>query len=349
MTSERSCAGSSGMPCHVMTASAPERPLRSHVVISGTGRAGTSFLTRFLGECGLDIGGVSDVHARTRAGLEQNLLTADAAYVVKDPWIFAYCDVVDLKEINIEFLILPIRDLLDASKSRVLQERIKVMDSPWVDLPVAEVSADTPGGILYSLDPVDQARILAVGFHKLVHWATKNDIPIIFLDFPRFARDGDYLCDPLAPVLTPHCSPEQARKAFAALADSSLIRIKDQAKEHDSRDGADLETQLDREALKIVLSEKRNEIGLLENQLHDLSLQLTASQASLAQREEASLELSHRLNDLEQHFDRMAERASLLQLDRDSVRQTLSWKITKPLRSAKRIFTKSDLRGDTNS
>ena len=330
------------MPCHVMTASAPERPLRSHVVISGTGRAGTSFLTRFLGECGLDIGGVSDVHARTRAGLEQNLLTADAAYVVKDPWIFAYCDVVDLKEINIEFLILPIRDLLDASKSRVLQERIKVMDSPWVDLPVAEVSADTPGGILYSLDPVDQARILAVGFHKLVHWATKNDIPIIFLDFPRFARDGDYLCDPLAPVLTPHCSPEQARKAFAALADSSLIRIKDQANERDSGADADPETELDREALKIVLSEKRNETGLLENQL-------TASQASLAQREEASLELSHRLNDLEQHFDRMAERASLLQLDRDSVRQTLSWKITKPLRSAKRIFTKSDLRGDTNS
>ena len=342
MTSERSGAGSSGMLCHVMTASAPERSLRSHVVISGTGRAGTSFLTRFLGECGLDIGGVSDVHARARAGLEQNLLTAEAAYVVKDPWLFAYCDVVDLKEINIEFLILPIRDLLDASKSRVLQERIKVMDSPWVDLPVAEVSADTPGGILYSLDPVDQARILAVGFHKLVHWATKNDIPIIFLDFPRFARDGDYLCDSLAPVLTPHCSPEQAHKAFAAVADSSLIRIKDQANEHDSRDGADLETQLDREALKIVLSEKRNEIGLLENQL-------TASQASLAQREEASLELSHRLNDLEQHFDRMAERASLLQLDSDSVRQTLSWKITKPLRSVKRFFTKSDLRGDTNS
>ena len=342
MTSERSGAGSSGMLCHVMTASAPERSLRSHVVISGTGRAGTSFLTRFLGECGLDIGGVSDVHARTRAGLEQNLLTAEAAYVVKDPWIFAYCDVVDLKEINIEFLILPIRDLLDASKSRVLQERIKVMDSPWVDLPVAEVSGDTPGGILYSLDPVDQARILAVGFHKLVHWATKNDIPIIFLDFPRFARDGDYLCDPLAPVLTAHCSPEQARKAFAALADSSLIRIKDQANERYSGADADPETELDREALKIVLSEKRNETGLLENQL-------TASQASLAQREEASLELSNRLNDLEQHFDRMAERASLLQLDRDSVRQTLSWKITKPLRSAKRIFTKSDLRGDTNS
>ncbi len=342
MTSERSRAGSSGMLSHVMTPSIPESPLRSHVVISGTGRAGTSFLTRFLGECGLDIGGVSDVHARARAGLEQNLLTAEAAFVVKDPWLFAYCDVVDLKEINIEFLILPIRDLLDASKSRVLQERIKVMDSPWVDLPVAEVSADTPGGILYSLDPVDQARILAVGFHKLVHWATKNDIPIIFLDFPRFARDGDYLCDPLAPVLTPHCSPEQARKAFAALADSSLIRIKDQANERDSGADADPETELDREALKIVLSEKRNETGLLENQL-------TASQASLAQREEASLELSHRLNDLEQHFDRMAERASLLQLDRDSVRQTLSWKITKPLRSAKRIFTKSDLRGDTNS
>jgi len=334
---------------HVMTTSAPQNPLRSHLVISGTGRAGTSFLTLFLAECGLDIGGVSEVHSRARAGLEQNLLAADAAYVVKDPWLFAYCDVVDLTEITIEFLILPIRDLLDASRSRVLQERIKVMDSPWVDLPVADISADTPGGILYSLDPVDQARILAVGFHKLVHWATRNDIPIIFLDFPRFASDGDYLCDALAPVLTPHCSPNDARKAFADIADSSLIRIKDQASEHDLRAGADLGTELDREALKIILSEKRNEIGLLENQLHDLSLQFTTSQASLAQREEASLELSRRLNDLEQHFDRMTKQASQFQLDSESVRQTLSWKITKPLRSVKRFFTKSDLRGDTNS
>ena len=334
---------------HVMTPSIPDSPLRSHVVISGTGRAGTSFLTLFLAECGLDIGGVSEVHSRARAGLEQNLLTADAAYVVKDPWLFAYCDVVDLTEITIEFLILPIRDLLDASRSRVLQERIKVMDSPWVDLPVADISADTPGGILYSLDPVDQARILAIGFHKLVHWATKNDIPIICLDFPRFASDGDYLCDALAPVLTPHCSPDDARKAFAAIADSSLIRIKDQASEHDLRAGTDLGTELDREALKIILSEKRNEIELLENQLHDLSLQFTTSQSSLAQREEASIELSHRLNDLEEHFDRMTKQASLLQLDSESVRQTLSWKITKPLRSVKRFFMKSDLRGERNS
>ena len=223
------------------------------------------------------------------------------------------------------------------------------MDSPWVDLPVAEISADTPGGILYSLDPVDQARILAIGFHKLVHWATKNDIPIIFLDFPRFASDGDYLCDALAPVLTPHCSPNDARKAFADIADSSLIRIKDQASEHDLRAGADLGTELDREALKIILSEKRNEIGRLENQLRDLSLQFTTSQSSLAQREEASIELSRRLNDLEQHFDRMTKQASQFQLDSESVRQTLSWKITKPLRSVKRLFTKSDLREDTNS
>ena len=216
------------------------------------------------------------------------------------------------------------------------------MDSPWVELPVTDVSCETPGSILYSLDPVDQARILAVGFHKLIHWATKNDIPIIFLDFPRFAYDGDYLCDALAPVLAPHCSPEEAHNAFDAIADSSLIRIKDQANERDSGADADPETELDREALKIILSEKRDEIGLLENQIHDLSIQLSTSQSSLTQREEARIELEH-------HFDRMAQRASLLQLDSDSVRQTLSWKITKPLRTVKHWFTKSVLRGDKDS
>ena len=64
-------------------------PRRRHAVIAGTGRAGTSFLVRFLKACGLDTGATEmPFDARARAGLERNLLDEGAAYVVKDPWLF---------------------------------------------------------------------------------------------------------------------------------------------------------------------------------------------------------------------------------------------------------------------
>jgi hypothetical protein len=45
----------------------------------------------------------------------------------------------------------------------------------------------TAGGTVYSINPLDQARILAVGFQKTVHILVKHEIKIVF---SRFSEVG---------------------------------------------------------------------------------------------------------------------------------------------------------------
>ena len=99
-------------------------------------------------------------------------------------------------------------------------------EGPGADLrDTWEVWAQTPGGLVYSLNPVDQARILAVGFHHLVEILVRADIPTVLLDFPRLAEDWDYLHRKLAPVLPHPVDAERARAAHARLADLSKVRV----------------------------------------------------------------------------------------------------------------------------
>ena len=65
---------------------------RRHVMISGTGRAGTSFLVQLLTNLGLDTGVTPEkmkLDENARAGLEYDIRKADAPYIVKSPF---FCD-----------------------------------------------------------------------------------------------------------------------------------------------------------------------------------------------------------------------------------------------------------------
>jgi hypothetical protein len=166
-------------------------------------------------------------HQRARAGLERRL-SADPTtpYVVKDPWLFAYCDQLDMSTIHIDTLIVPMRGLMSAAESRVHQERMALSEqTPARDFAAAQVAAGTVGGVLYSLDVVDQARLLAVAFHNLLEWAVRNELPLVLLEFPRLAEDREYLMERLWPWLGSHCTLEVARRAFAATAAPETVRV----------------------------------------------------------------------------------------------------------------------------
>ncbi|MEK6322241.1 MAG: hypothetical protein AABN33_11210 [Acidobacteriota bacterium] len=73
--------------------------IRSHVVISGTGRAGTTFLVQLLTHLGLNTGldvNTMELYPIARAGLEMDIRDANAPYIVKDPFLNNYFVVVSV-------------------------------------------------------------------------------------------------------------------------------------------------------------------------------------------------------------------------------------------------------------
>ena len=151
----------------------------SHIIVAGTGRTGTTFLVQYLTELGLDTHisrhGPGQFDATAQAGFEDMpLLTAAEAlpYVIKAPWMGQYIDeILASSDIQIDAAILPVLNPVEAAASRTILE-LRAMHQSAPDMAQLtetwENWALTPGGTIFSLNPLDQARILAIGFHRLV-------------------------------------------------------------------------------------------------------------------------------------------------------------------------------------
>ena len=164
------------------------RPMdRSHVIISGTGRAGTTFLVQLLTRLGLDTGYQADtieVSLLARAGLEMDILAPTAPYIVKSPNL---CDLVEevlASSVRIEHAIIPIRQFDAAAASRAYVQKITT----------GSADGKTVVGGLWRTDKADeQVSVLRVKFTKLIEVLVRHDIPMTFLSYPRLVRDPDYL------------------------------------------------------------------------------------------------------------------------------------------------------------
>jgi hypothetical protein len=183
------------------------------VIITGTGRAGTTFLVRLLTELGLDTGYTRqnwprDYFTHCDAGLEHNLAEADAPYIVKNP---ALCETLGSiladGRIVIDHAFIPIRELEAVASSRIR---------------VGGADESVPGGLLKNSDPALQKAVLAEMFHQLVHTLVARDIPHTFLLFPRFACDADYAYARLRPILG-DISLKTFREVFARVSNPALI------------------------------------------------------------------------------------------------------------------------------
>ena len=109
------------------------------------------------------------------------LLESDRPYVIKSPWLFECVDdLVQREDITVDAVIMPVRNLVEAAVSRsVLELRARHAAIYFMDeMKSWETWGVTPGGTVYSINPLDQARILAVGFHKTVHILVKHEINI---------------------------------------------------------------------------------------------------------------------------------------------------------------------------
>jgi hypothetical protein len=163
---------------------------RHHVIISGTGRAGTTFLVQLFTELKLDTG-FPDIHTgvfrNSNAGMELDLRQNDAPYFIKNPWL---CDNLDeilmTEDIVIDHAIIPIRDLYSAAQSRIhVSEKAEGEGHMRGNT--------TPGGLWHTSNPAEQESVLAKQLYKLLHTTAKHDIPVIMLLFPKLVSDPKYL------------------------------------------------------------------------------------------------------------------------------------------------------------
>jgi hypothetical protein len=338
------------------------------MLIAGTGRAGTSFLVRYLCELGLDTeiarSGLAQWHEQANAGYETNPITTPAdelPYVIKSPWTHEFIEqLLARANLTLDVVIIPVRDLVEAAASRVILQMRAMYDGPpqmgnfermW------ESWGTTPGGVVFSLNPLDQARILAVGFHRLVQRLIEADVPIVFLAFPKLLTDCGYLFAKLRPFLPRSITFELARAAHQALAELEKARVGSELSSARSLSEAKLQStiidalthpdfeQLDHIAVRRELKRITAERDALARSQRELIAEhdaLARSQRELIAERDA---LARSQSELIAERDALARSQSELIAARDALRRehnallaSSSWRLTAPLRMLKRLL-----------
>jgi hypothetical protein len=128
------------------------------LIISGTGRAETTFLMQLFTKLGLDTGFSSPnegLFANCNAGMENDIHRPDAPYIIMSPWL---CDRLDelceSGQVVVDHVIIPIRDLHAAAQSRIEVERATPPEARVQGWPV-------PGRLWVAREPQSQTSVLA--------------------------------------------------------------------------------------------------------------------------------------------------------------------------------------------
>ena len=205
------------------------RRLGGRLFISGTGRAGTSFLMQLLTELGLDTGYSRDFardpfkiadkdndrkyFSQARAGFERDPFCDKNPMIVKCPTLCDSLDDVLSAGIKVGHLVIPVRNIADAAESR-----------RFVQNSVNENAGEeqTPGGLWGTRNLSEQEAVLSEKFGRLIESAVRNEVPMTFLSFPRLAIDADYTFEKIR-FLCPLMHLSEFRRSFSLCSNPSLI------------------------------------------------------------------------------------------------------------------------------
>ncbi len=168
-------------------------------------------------------------HESPRAGLEFDLRQPHPPRVVKDPYFCDYAqEVYDNPLVNVETLIVPIRDLRAAADSRRRnQQQFSALVPLWKKISSMLVGQPklAPGGLWdqESFGKNQQERVLLHKFYNLLLLTAARQIPVILLQFPKFALDSTYTYQKLRPVLG-DLPFSDFQEAFQQVVDPKLLK-----------------------------------------------------------------------------------------------------------------------------
>ena len=152
------------------------------IIITGTGRAGTTFLMKLFTLLDLDTGFNKEnvdefIDNISHGGLEFSLSKHIPHKYIKNPAIMDCFDDF-IKDYDVEKIIIPIRDIKEVADNRA--EISKKSSTGW-------------GGLWGTDNPLKQKEILEQKLLKFLLDASKYHIPIVFISFEKMFSDKEYL------------------------------------------------------------------------------------------------------------------------------------------------------------
>jgi hypothetical protein len=156
------------------------------ILITGTGRCGTTFLIKLFSFLGFDTGYNREnyhlsIYTNCNSGMER--FHNEKHYILKNPeFITNIENIVKDKSIKIKNVIIPIRDLKESANSRVRNGR-------------------HAGGLWNSVDEESQIRFYKDILSNYIYISTKYEINTIYIDFDKMTTNKTYLFDKLKSIL----------------------------------------------------------------------------------------------------------------------------------------------------
>ena len=156
------------------------------VLITGTGRCGTTFLIKLFSFLDFDTGYNRDnyklsISSNCNSGMERHY--KEKYYILKNPLFIQNIEyIINDTSVKIKDVIIPIRDLQLSAKSRVKH-------------------GNENGGLWNATDELSQLKFYKNLLTNYIFISTKYDINTTFIDFNRMVCDKTYLFNKLKHIL----------------------------------------------------------------------------------------------------------------------------------------------------
>lgn len=156
------------------------------ILITGTGRCGTTFLIKLFTFLEFDTGFnknnyESYIYSNCNSGMEKQYNANH--YILKNPtFIGNIRKILKDKSIKIKYVMIPIRDLKASAKSR-------------------NEHGNNNGGLWNATDETSQIAYYEHILSNYLYVSNKYDIATIFIDFDRMIKNKKYLFDTLQIIL----------------------------------------------------------------------------------------------------------------------------------------------------
>ena len=155
------------------------------ILITGTGRCGTTFLIKLFSFLNFDTGYTKDnykkyISTNCNSGMEKE--HKENHYILKNPSFITKIDKIINDGIIIKKVIIPIRNLKESALSRVNHGK-------------------NAGGLWCATNEITQINFYKEILTNYIFWMTEYNIDTIFLDFNLMVNDKKYLFNKLKNIL----------------------------------------------------------------------------------------------------------------------------------------------------